>query len=98
MRPHLGAWTRRLLPPSRKPRARSCGKAGLVLSAHSGSTNYSRLMLTEREAFDAMRSFLHAFWVRGGEKPDSELVDLLSWTGTGDSADASTNDPAQWHD
>jgi len=55
-------------------------------------------MLTEDEAFDAMRHFLAAFWQRGGSDPNSDLVDLLSWTGRDAWDDGSTNDPAQWHD
>src|SRR3954462_15004922 len=53
-------------------------------------------MLTEQEAFAAMRSFLAEFWKRGGSQSDSDLVDILSWTETLD--DSGTYDPAQWHD
>jgi len=55
-------------------------------------------MLTEQEAFDAMRYFLTEFWKRGGSKADGDLFDVLRWTGTEDWSDGSTNDPAQWHD
>lgn len=55
-------------------------------------------MLTEQEAFAAMREFLRAFWERGCSDPASELADLLSWTDSDIWADSSTNDPAQWHD
>jgi hypothetical protein len=55
-------------------------------------------MLTEEEAFDTMRHFLEAFWQRGGSDPNSDLADLLSWTGRDVWDDGSTNDPAQWHD
>lgn len=55
-------------------------------------------MLTEEQAFEAMRHFLTAFWERGGSDADSDLVDLLSWTGRGTWADGGTNDPAQWSD
>ena len=55
-------------------------------------------MLTEQEAFEAMRYFLTEFWKRGGSDPDGDLVDLLSWTGSDAWSDSSTNDPAQWED
>lgn len=55
-------------------------------------------MLTEQEAFEAMRYFLTEFWKRAGSTPDSELVDLLSWTDHDVWADGGTNDPAQWED
>ena len=38
-----------------------------------------RYSLDELEAFDAMRTFLEAFWRRGGCKSE-ELANLLSWT------------------
>ena len=38
-----------------------------------------RYSLNELEAFDAMRTFLEAFWRRGGCKSE-ELAILLSWT------------------
>jgi len=38
-----------------------------------------RYSLNELEAFDAMRTFLEAFWRRGGCKSE-ELANLLSWT------------------
>src|SRR3954452_10393466 len=53
-------------------------------------------MLTEQEAFAAMRFFLAEFWKRGGSQSDSDPVDILSWTETLD--DSGTYDPAQWHD
>ena len=52
--------------------------------------------LTERQAFDAMRVFLEAFWLRGGADVESELASLLSWTQI--AADGITMDPAQWND
>ena len=55
-------------------------------------------MLTERDAFEAMRYFLTEFWKRGGSEAGSDLARLLDWTGTGDWTDGSTNDPAQWSD
>jgi hypothetical protein len=55
-------------------------------------------MLTEDQAFEAMRLFLHAFWQRGGSDPKSDLVDILSWTGREVWGDGGTDDPAQWHD
>ena len=55
-------------------------------------------MLTDQEAFEAMRYFLTEFWKRGGSAPDSELVELLSSTDRDAWADGKTNDPAQWED
>jgi hypothetical protein len=55
-------------------------------------------MLTEKQAFEAMRCFLQAFWERGGSDPESDLVDVLSWTGSDVWADGGTQDPAQWED
>jgi hypothetical protein len=55
-------------------------------------------VLTEQDAFEAMRYFLMEFWKRGGSAPDSELADLLSWTERGGWADGGTSDPAQWDD
>jgi hypothetical protein len=55
-------------------------------------------MLTENEAFEAMRRFLQAFWERGGSNPESDLVDVLSWTASDVWADGVTSDPAQWDD
>jgi len=55
-------------------------------------------MLTEEQAFEAMRYFLTAFWKRGGSKSDSDLVDILSWTDRTVCADGGTFDPAQWAD
>lgn len=55
-------------------------------------------MLTEEEAFESMRYSLMAFWKRGGSHSESELVDLLSRTNTGDAKNSETNDPAQWVD
>lgn len=53
-------------------------------------------MLTEDEAFEAMRYFLTEFWKRGGSHADSDLVDILDWTGREDWPDGTTtNDPAQ---
>jgi hypothetical protein len=56
------------------------------------------LVVTEQEAFEAMRYFLTEFWKRGGSVPATELADLLSWIDHDVWADGSTNDPAQWHD
>lgn len=55
-------------------------------------------MLTEREAFEAMRYFLAEFWKRSGSQSDSELVDILSWTAMDVWEDGGTADPAQWDD
>src|SRR3954453_6680912 len=55
-------------------------------------------MLTEQEAFEAMRYFLTEFWKRGGSNSDSDLVDILSWTSSDVWEDRGTNDPAQWQD
>lgn len=35
-------------------------------------------MLTEQDAFEAMRFFLTEFWKRGGSRSDSDLVDTPS--------------------
>jgi hypothetical protein len=53
-------------------------------------------MLTEEEAFEAMRYFLTEFWKRGGSLPEGDLFDVLTWTNR--EADGGTSDPAQWHD
>ena len=45
-----------------------------------------------------MRHYLTEFWKRGGSPPDSELVDLLTWTDQSVFADGGTGDPAQWDD
>ena len=55
-------------------------------------------MLTEEQAFKAMRSFLIAYWERGGSNPDSDLAALLGETGFHVWADGSTADPSQWSD
>jgi hypothetical protein len=55
-------------------------------------------VLTEQDAFDAMRYFLAEFWKRGGSASDSDLVDILSWTDRDVAGDGETDDPAQWHD
>jgi hypothetical protein len=55
-------------------------------------------MLSEKQAFEAMRYFLTDFWKRGGSDPNSELADLLSWTGGDLWTDDGTNDPTQSHD
>lgn len=59
---------------------------------------YPAPMLTEEEAFAAMRLFLHAFWQRGGSQTDSDVFDVLLCTGREDWTDGGTNDPAQWPD
>ena len=55
-------------------------------------------MLTEQEAFEAMRFFLAEFWKRGGSQSGSDVADLLSWTARDLWEDGSTADPAQWDD
>lgn len=55
-------------------------------------------MLTEQDAFEAMRYFLAEFWTRGGSASTSDLVDILSWTDRDVAVDGCTNDPAQWDD
>ena len=55
-------------------------------------------MLSDEEAFEAMRYFLHEFWKRGGSRADTELARLLSWTGSDVWVEPGTNDPAQWED
>jgi hypothetical protein len=55
-------------------------------------------MLSEEEAFEAMRHFLQAFWERGGHDPDSDIAELLGWTARDFWEDGGTNDPAQWED
>jgi hypothetical protein len=54
-------------------------KMGSKQSRWGEPTKYN---LTELEAFDAMRSFIAAFWRRGGCKSE-ELANLLSWTDRG---------------
>jgi hypothetical protein len=50
--------------------------------------------LTELEAFDAMRSFLEAYWERGGKESDDIAILLGSLNrGLGPPLDI-----AQWHD
>ena len=56
----------------------------------------SRYNLTELEAFDAMRAFVHAYWERGFRESD-ELANLLSDTERGRSGGPPL-DPAQWPD
>jgi len=51
-------------------------------------------MLTEEEAFDAMRHFLTAFWERGSSHLDSDVSELLRWTERDDWAGGPTYDPA----
>jgi hypothetical protein len=59
---------------------------------------------SEREAFDAMRAFVHEAWERADRVADGEgnpdLVDLLSWTEWETTVQGvqETGDPAQWHD
>jgi hypothetical protein len=59
-------------------------------------TNDSTLLaLSEREAFDAMRNFLQAYWERFNE---ARLSDVLSDTQPAFLADTVTADPAAWED
>lgn len=51
--------------------------------------------LTELEAFNAMRTFLEAYWQRGLRESD-EIAGLLG--GLRLLPDGITADPAQWHD
>jgi hypothetical protein len=55
-------------------------------------------MLTEQQAFEAMRYFLAEFWKRGGSKKGDDLFFVLGWTERTHCEGGSTNDPAQWHD
>jgi hypothetical protein len=51
--------------------------------------------LDERQAYDAMRSFLAAYWGRGGNK-DDDIAQLLRWTER--EPDDQPFDPAMWND
>ena len=51
--------------------------------------------LSEREAFDAMRQFLQAYWERMNQ---SLVADVLSDTQPAFFADTVTADPAAWDD
>jgi hypothetical protein len=53
--------------------------------------------LDELAAFDAMRAFLEAYWVRG-LKSDDGLANLLSNLDRSVWDDHSTGDPAMWQD
>lgn len=57
----------------------------------------TQFSLTELEAFDAMRSFLEAYWRRGACSSD-DLAILLSDLNRGVWADQRPGDPAQWGD
>ena len=48
--------------------------------------------LNAREAFDAFRAFLQAWYDRG---PDDVIGDMLSWTNR---SELGTSDPAMWYD
>jgi hypothetical protein len=54
--------------------------------------------LDERQAYDAMRAFLVAYWERGGRK-DDDIAQLLGWTDR-ESVwnDDEPFDPAMWGD
>jgi hypothetical protein len=91
------------LPPKQ---SRAYGASTRSLLVHSSSSaaspvirgGYLPEMLTEEEAFEAMRHFLIAFWERGGSNHDSDVAELLRWTERDDWAGGPTFDPAQWHD
>ena len=51
--------------------------------------------LDEKQAFEAMRGFLTAFWERENRRSDV-IRNILSWTEF--EPDGGTSDPAQWHD
>lgn len=53
--------------------------------------------LDEKQAFEAMRYFLNAYWERGG-RPVGDLGGLLGDIGSGLWEDGTPNDPAQWTD
>jgi hypothetical protein len=54
--------------------------------------------LDERQAYDAMRFFLTAYWERGGRK-DDDVAQLLRWTDREAVwADSQPFDPAMWND
>ena len=53
--------------------------------------------LNQLEAFDAMRHFLEAYWVRGGKAAD-ELAVLLGDIDRTLANDGGPADPAQWAD
>ena len=55
------------------------------------------MALSEKEAFQAMREFLDAYWERDGKTSD-DLAALLGAISTDIGADGTTGDPAQWHD
>ncbi|MGA8725424.1 MAG: hypothetical protein WB565_10290 [Acidimicrobiales bacterium] len=51
--------------------------------------------LSERQAFDAMRVFLQAYWERFNS---AQVSDVLSDTQDAFLADTTTADPAAWND
>ena len=53
--------------------------------------------LSVREAFDAMRSFIEAYWERGLKSSDDIRL-LLSAMDGSFSGDGRPSDPAQWDD
>ncbi len=64
------------------------------MSGHGGQSH----LLTEREAFEAMRHFLEAYWERSLKNPDERLVHVLSDIDTTVWADDAPGDPAAWND
>jgi hypothetical protein len=52
-------------------------------------------MLTEQQAFEAMRYFLAEFWKRGGSKKGDDLSFVLGWTERTHCEGGSTNDPGR---
>jgi hypothetical protein len=54
--------------------------------------------LDERQAFEAMRYFLEAYWERTGKQPDERLTSVLSDIDTAVWTDGSPGDPATWDD
>ena len=55
------------------------------------------MMLDEKQAYEAMTSFLDAYWERGGRTSD-DLAGLLGSLNTSLLADGGPADPAMWDD
>jgi hypothetical protein len=91
---------------STNPLRYEAAPTALSLFVHSSSPaaspvirgGYLPEMLTDEEAFEAMRHFVIAFWERGGSDHDSYVAELLRWTEHDDFAGGPTFDPAQWDD
>jgi hypothetical protein len=62
------------------------------------SDNPSGMVLDEKQAYEAMRVFLTAYWERGGRK-DDDVAQLLRWTDRESVwEDCEPFDPAMWSD